>query len=706
MIFLQTDSLYNSLDDWAALQSHSWQSSEWNPTITSKSFTTDRGFQAKYIIREYNSTIRNDNLEYFIVVDLTTDAWKQRYAVNQYASDNAWLKLQLTGSGQSASQNNFEEAMAIAMSADYDQSVIPNIPECTPTEPFNFQKQISDKIILISSGSNSIVEQSGDEYSWGLDLDGITIWSTSPDLGYERFKYEFKEDTVVRSTINQWDDKKTEEVVELVYSISDEGILLIQGTDQDDVYLNLVGVDEGIISSKYASSKQEAEHKDFTDFSHTIALNDGKIRTLQISNNGEEPDTFSIIDDSGNNLKRFSLIGELIDYLEKQDDNATFSHWVESVNAPVITILQTHINENNNTRLFFIDEGTARTEFEDMVYEDISLGPFSFEVFSGTTVNNRVPFSTNGSSSYTISTPLSKTHSLVYPNLHTDYVSEFWVKDFEGLALKRLNAMHSKGSGSNSMNVDRNVSNENDLPVIALTRTYNHEVSGTQRLDYSILIDLNHTYPDENGSLWLYAELSQEGESVENSSFESALNIARSFDFNTTWTPPIQDLDDFIQENEITDIFDPVPIYHDSVSPPFKVTSIDPSSNWYNSSWFGDFFQSPSGWIYHLDFGWLYPADTNLTESCWMYGEDFGWIWIDSYYFPIFYSDVRTDWVYFFKETYPAFYDYHNQVWTTLSSPISEEEIVEKNSLNYDSWLSSKEEEYRSEVMDWLDANW
>ena len=170
MIFLQTESLYKSVDAWAANQSHSWESSEFNASITSKAFTTNQGFPATYIIREYDSPLGSDNLEYHIVVDLTTDAWKQRYDANQYSTDNAWLKLQFTGIGQSTSQNNFEDAMAIAMSVDYDQSVVPEIPQFVEQGSFSFE---------------SFSATGWTESDWlGVFFEGSGQWIYHLDLGW------------------------------------------------------------------------------------------------------------------------------------------------------------------------------------------------------------------------------------------------------------------------------------------------------------------------------------------------------------------------------------------------------------------------------------------------------------------------------------------------------------------------------------------
>ena len=53
-------------------------------------------------------------------------------------------------------------------------------------------------------------------------------------------------------------------------------------------------------------------------------------------------------------------------------------------------------------------------------------------------------------------------------------------------------------------------------------------------------------------------------------------------------------------------------------------TEIAPS--WYDSSWFGIFFQNDSGWAYHLHFGWIYPVVSD-SSNIWFWHNKHGWIW-------------------------------------------------------------------------------
>jgi len=542
----------------------------------------------------------------------------------------------------------------------------------------------SSPILQDASGLSIIEKSNSNDYHWGLDLNGTTLWAYSPDLGHKRFKYEFKEDTVVRSTINQWDDNQTDEEVTLPYSLSADGFLFIQGADHGDEYLNVVGVDGVVISTKYGATKSIAQHEDFSDFSHTVATEDGKLRTLEISDNGEDPDSFSITDDLGNSLVGFNAIEDLIEYLEEQDENATFPKSIELINQPIISLLQMYIADNNKTDFFYTDLGAATDHFSGMAFESAELGPLSFHVFKGYSIEKNLPYGKNGKSDYLITTPLSFEGINTSTHLTTEYTDDGILTDLDDLALMVAQQFVEKGSSPSDIIIEP-VINDYSLDVTSIHRIYNDPLSGVPLIEYSILIYLNHT---KDSTYWLSAELTGVDEPIEHSSFESALSIARSFRFDSAWEETGPSLDDFGSGSGTTNTFDNVPTFEHSVSVPFKVTEYSGTQNWYNSSWFGDFFQSSNGWIFHPDLGWLYPVVSNDQESCWMYAEDFGWIWVDSYYFPLFYSDVRSNWIYYYYYAPgPVFWDYEENGWSNPgTSPIAADEIEASNTENYQNW--------------------
>ena len=119
---------HENLDQWAAYYQHSWQSSEQNSSVYSERFKTDSGFSAIAILREKESPYLGKVRDYYIIVDLTTNKWKQRYQQNENADANAWLGVQISGLSVPVSGDHYSNAIAIAKSLDFDPSAIPSIP--------------------------------------------------------------------------------------------------------------------------------------------------------------------------------------------------------------------------------------------------------------------------------------------------------------------------------------------------------------------------------------------------------------------------------------------------------------------------------------------------------------------------------------------------------------------------------------------------
>ena len=90
------------------------------------------------------------------------------------------------------------------------------------------------------------------------------------------------------------------------------------------------------------------------------------------------------------------------------------------------------------------------------------------------------------------------------------------------------------------------------------------------------------------------------------------------------------------------------------------------ATSWYSNDWFGYFYQSPSGWCYHINLGWIYP-ETQSDGSLWVWSAQLQWIWMDStsYATRHAWSAEDNDWVYFDFITVsgPRVYHFKNENW-------------------------------------------
>jgi hypothetical protein len=73
---------------------------------------------------------------------------------------------------------------------------------------------------------------------------------------------------------------------------------------------------------------------------------------------------------------------------------------------------------------------------------------------------------------------------------------------------------------------------------------------------------------------------------------------------------------------------------------------------WKRTDWFGTFWDSGAGWIYHAEHGWMYPVGSTPAQL-WFYTFDLGWIWSGRGTYPWVYRVDGNAWLYFFRNTKP-----------------------------------------------------
>jgi hypothetical protein len=82
-------------------------------------------------------------------------------------------------------------------------------------------------------------------------------------------------------------------------------------------------------------------------------------------------------------------------------------------------------------------------------------------------------------------------------------------------------------------------------------------------------------------------------------------------------------------------------------------------AGWKNSNWFGNYFESDGGWIYHQYHGWLFPI-TQQSSSLWVWSPDQKWLWTNPELYPHIFRHKDGDWLYFIKQAFPR-KAYYNQ---------------------------------------------
>jgi len=108
-------------------------------------------------------------------------------------------------------------------------------------------------------------------------------------------------------------------------------------------------------------------------------------------------------------------------------------------------------------------------------------------------------------------------------------------------------------------------------------------------------------------------------------------------------------------------------LWNDSPSTWGNARPLANAPGWWESPWFGSFYKSESGWLLHLELGWVYPSPGE-GDSLWLWKDNLDWIWTNEKLYPFIYSDESGHWMYFFGEHKKKrlLYDYGYEEWIDL----------------------------------------
>jgi len=213
---------------------------------------------------------------------------------------------------------------------------------------------------------------------------------------------------------------------------------------------------------------------------------------------------------------------------------------------------------------------------------------------------------------------------------------------------------------------------------------YTVSVLGDTQNYYAFGID--GTTPGYQGSSsnWLYFPITISNSSL---SYQDALDIAKSVVFTEGTPTPAKSMPEF-------DGLSPgqsVPIAH---VPPFN--GVDLGNNWFESTWFGIFYDVQNGWVYHVDLGWIYLKAKQHNGWCWLNNKD--WIWISEDTYPYLYSDNTKDWIYlsFSEQDLTKAYNFGNESCIDLSDLILNKTNLVLNETNTPTTQNSSGEEAKA----------
>ena len=106
-----------------------------------------------------------------------------------------------------------------------------------------------------------------------------------------------------------------------------------------------------------------------------------------------------------------------------------------------------------------------------------------------------------------------------------------------------------------------------------------------------------------------------------------------------------------------------------AVAVSFPINSKVPQ--WYTSKWFGAYYDSTEGWIFHEFLGWIYTLGST-GNGVWFWHVNIGWFWTVEETYPYIYSDLKNNWLFLDIQSegeQKRYYDFSIQSWQLLSEP-------------------------------------
>lgn len=94
------------------------------------------------------------------------------------------------------------------------------------------------------------------------------------------------------------------------------------------------------------------------------------------------------------------------------------------------------------------------------------------------------------------------------------------------------------------------------------------------------------------------------------------------------------------------------------------------ASGWKESQWFGVFYDTENGWLYHVDHGWLQTTNGD-AKTAWFWNEQQEWFWTGPNLYPHLYRNRDAAWLYFFQQALPKkiFYNHQTEALEELAGP-------------------------------------
>ena len=609
---------FTNLESTAAHRQKSWANSEIGNILLAEEFNSTLGYPGISQMRQTSGNSRQGLEDYSILLDFSDNDTNSILEWKNESNESHWLKVELSAISENSEDSTFEVALAIAGTVTFEKADSEETITFTELSIQSEDHNISlTSVFLDGPLSFSIPENSLVDHLFSYK-ENSTLTRAMYALESRDYDLPFNISIETESTL-----ASPEEVAffkKRAFERSEIGTLI-----QAEKFLTASGL-PGVIVVRNYGIEEEGE---FFDYWIILDITTPEWLGRSASNSTDPTDlwlkaTFSGVLADESSYKAAESMAKTLDF------NRSFIAQTASFsNGPSI-----ELNSSESLRRT-VSDGLLSYEVNNLARVDIVSAYHEPNSFPQATY-----LITNEGEDFPFALSLS---------------TEFNFHSLEDWAAHQKNVWNNSEVGA-LLAADSFSTSLGDSGIFILRKT----ISGTleETTEFVISIDLStetlaSRFTQSDQSPWLRGQLVGYFDSLENSNFHDALEVAKSLIF--------EDIN--YSESYTFGTFSSA--FSSSTQIPVRVIS----DNWFESTWLGAFYDYQNNWVYHPKLGWIYSIPSSL-EGIWIWSQSAEWLWGNSLTFPYLFSEKSRDWIFLNSENKAGAlaYDFDQKIWSNWST--------------------------------------
>jgi hypothetical protein len=611
-----SENLYSN----AAHREKTWVNSEKGNMLLAEEFTSSLGYRGFSLVRQTANSELQPLEDYFIILDLSQNESNASLVWVLEENENNWLRIEFSAISELAQESSYEVALAIAQTVSYQKPTTED--SITFSEVINQNDESNATLTqFVSDGPISLIAPKDS------DIDHISSYreynsSSLAIYSIESLEFDLPFNLSIETESSLPNLETASALKKRAFEKSEIGTL------EDARYFTS---DLGFRGALMAREVEIEELGIFFDYWIILDLTTTEWLDRYPTENGTPPDiwlkaTFSgvLVDEKSYNAAE--MMAKSLDfnrsYLPETDtyeDGPKID--LSQLNSPLKTITDGPIS--------FTVNSSSVVDYVSAYRETDMLSQASYLIYSK---NQELPFALS----------LSTERNFKSINEWGVHQKKSWISSNFGT----LDAAQSfnTNQGDNGILILRSISDPFDQTISFIEFVINVDlVSESWRNKFS----------ESSETPWLRVQLVGYFDSIENGNFYEALEVAKSLSFN----------DLVLTESSTFEKFS------STFSPSTQIPVREISNNWFESTWFGAFYDYQNNWVYHPKLGWIYCIPSSL-EGIWIWSPSAKWLWGNSLTYPYLFSEKSRDWIFLNSEnkTGALAYDFDQEIWSNWST--------------------------------------